>query len=128
MPNKISGADAMLKVLHEWGVTHIYGHPGGSLDSTMNALHNQQDKIKFIQVRHEEANAGKHRIFRSGSSKYAQEQPFLKTSAKCYLKGPHSVRSFCLPTAGECAILNTVSPAARGSRKTSFLLEERPNE
>ena len=53
MPNKISGADAMLKVLHEWGVTHIYGHPGGSLDSTMNALHNQQDKIKFIQVRHE---------------------------------------------------------------------------
>ena len=57
MPNKISGADAMLKVLHEWGVTHIYGHPGGSLDSTMNALHNQQDKIKFIQVRHEEAGA-----------------------------------------------------------------------
>lgn len=57
MPNKISGADAMLKVLHEWGVTHIYGHPGGSLDSTMNALHNQHDKIKFIQVRHEEAGA-----------------------------------------------------------------------
>ena len=80
------------------------------------------------QVRHEEANAGKHRVFRSGSRKYAQEQPFLKTSAKCYLKGPHTVWSFCLPTAGECAILNTVSPAARGSRKTSFLLEERPNE
>src|SRR5699024_8365288 len=65
MPNKISGADAMLKVLHEWGVNHINGHPGGSLDSTMNALHNQQDKIKFIQVRHEEAGA----LARSASAK-----------------------------------------------------------
>ena len=55
-----------------------------------------------------------------------EQSTFMNT--KCYLKGPHSVRSFCLPTAGECAILNTISPAARGSRKTSFLLEERPNE
>ncbi|EHO51077.1 pyruvate oxidase [Lentilactobacillus kisonensis] len=57
MVEKISGSDAVLKVLEQWGVKHIYGLPGGSFDSTMNAIHNQQDKITYIQVRHEEAGA-----------------------------------------------------------------------
>lgn len=57
MVNKISGSDAILKVLESWGIDHIYGYPGGSFDSTMNALYNQRKKIKFIQVRHEEAAA-----------------------------------------------------------------------
>ncbi|BDR57836.1 pyruvate oxidase [Xylocopilactobacillus apicola] len=57
MVNKISGSDAMLKVIESWGVDHIFGYPGGSFDSTMNALYNQSNKIKFIQVRHEEAGA-----------------------------------------------------------------------
>lgn len=45
----ISGSDAVLKVIEEWGVDHIYGYPGGSFDSTMNALYNQSNKMKFIQ-------------------------------------------------------------------------------
>lgn len=57
MVEKISGSDAVLKVLEQWGVTNIYGLPGGSFDSTMNAIHNQKNKINFIQVRHEEAGA-----------------------------------------------------------------------
>lgn len=57
MANKISGSDAILKVLESWGIDHVYGYPGGSFDSTMNALYNQSNKIKFIQVRHEEAGA-----------------------------------------------------------------------
>lgn len=40
MSEKISGSDAVLKVIQAWGVDHIYGLPGGSFDSTMNALHN----------------------------------------------------------------------------------------
>ncbi|MGP4116672.1 hypothetical protein ACS4N0_05800 [Levilactobacillus zymae] len=40
MSDKISGSDAVLKVIQDWGVNHIYGYPGGSFDSTMNALHN----------------------------------------------------------------------------------------
>lgn len=47
----------MLQVLVDWGIDHIYGYPGGSFDSTMNAIHEMQDKIKFIEVRHEEAGA-----------------------------------------------------------------------
>lgn len=51
---KISGSDALMKVLHEWGIKRIYGLPGGSFDSTMNAIHNWRDKIDYIGVRHEE--------------------------------------------------------------------------
>lgn len=57
MASEISGSDAVLKVIENWGVKHIYGFPGGSFDSTMNAIHNQKDKLQFVQVRHEEAGA-----------------------------------------------------------------------
>lgn len=45
MASEISGSDAVLKVIENWGVKHIYGFPGGSFDSTMNAIHNQKDKL-----------------------------------------------------------------------------------
>ncbi|WP_457951878.1 pyruvate oxidase [Lactiplantibacillus pentosus] len=54
---KISGSDAVLRVIQKWGVKHIYGLPGGSFDSTMNAIYNQRETLKYIQVRHEEAGA-----------------------------------------------------------------------
>jgi pyruvate oxidase len=54
---KINAADAMLKVIESWGVKNIYGLPGGSFDSTMNALHNRQDTLNYVQVRHEEVGA-----------------------------------------------------------------------
>ncbi len=44
----------MMKVLNEWGVKRIFGLPGGSFDSTMNAIHNWKDRIDYIGVRHEE--------------------------------------------------------------------------
>lgn len=53
----INASDAMIKVLEAWGVKHIFGLPGGSFDSTMNALHNRRDTMKYIQVRHEETGA-----------------------------------------------------------------------
>ena len=54
---KIKGANAVLDVMYKWGIDHLYGFPGGSIDSTMNAIYEMQDKIKFIEVRHEEAAA-----------------------------------------------------------------------
>ena len=47
----------MLKVIEDWGVKNIYGLPGGSIDSTMNALYNRRDTLNYIQVRHEEVGA-----------------------------------------------------------------------
>ncbi|WP_428897041.1 pyruvate oxidase [Parelusimicrobium proximum] len=48
---------AMLNVLKSWGVDHIYGIPGGSINSMMDALYEEQKSIKYIQVRHEEVGA-----------------------------------------------------------------------
>lgn len=57
MTEKINASDAMIKVLESWGVHNVYGLPGGSFDSTMNALYNRKSTINYVQVRHEEVGA-----------------------------------------------------------------------
>ncbi|KRN93139.1 pyruvate oxidase [Pediococcus stilesii] len=57
MDDKIKSGIAMVKVLESWGVDHVYGIPGGSFNSTMDALFSEKEKIKYIQVRHEEVGA-----------------------------------------------------------------------
>lgn len=57
MTEKIKSGISMVKVLEDWGVDHVYGIPGGSFNSIMDALHSEKDRIKFIQVRHEEVGA-----------------------------------------------------------------------
>lgn len=47
----------MLDVLESWGVNHVYGIPGGSFNSIMNAFYEKRDTMQFIQVRHEETGA-----------------------------------------------------------------------
>lgn len=54
---KINAAIAMVKVLEAWGVDHIYGIPGGSFNSTMDALYKERESVKYVQVRHEEVGA-----------------------------------------------------------------------
>lgn len=57
MTETINAAVAMIKVLESWDIDHIYGIPGGSFNSTMNALYKEKEKITYIQVRHEEVGA-----------------------------------------------------------------------
>ncbi|MGN7893414.1 pyruvate oxidase [Bacillus sp. 22475] len=52
-----TAGEALVDLLIDWGVEHIYGMPGDSINSIIEALRKKQDKIKFIQVRHEEAGA-----------------------------------------------------------------------
>jgi pyruvate oxidase len=47
----------MVNVLEAWGIDHIYGIPGGSFNSTMDALYHEREAVKYVQVRHEEAGA-----------------------------------------------------------------------
>ncbi|GAB7169271.1 hypothetical protein TUA1478L_12670 [Lactiplantibacillus plantarum] len=54
--NILAGA-AVIKVLEAWGVDHLYGIPGGSINSIMDALSAERDRIHYIQVRHEEVGA-----------------------------------------------------------------------
>ncbi|MGX7162511.1 pyruvate oxidase [Enterococcus massiliensis] len=55
--SKINASVAMVKVMADWGIDHIYGIPGGSFNSTMDALYEERQAVKYIQVRHEEAGA-----------------------------------------------------------------------
>lgn len=54
---KINAGTAMIKVFEAWGIDHIYGIPGGSFNSTMDALYHEWQSVKYVQVRHEEAGA-----------------------------------------------------------------------
>ena len=46
----------LLDILAEAGVKHIFGIPGDAINDLVEAIRTQ-DKITFIQVRHEEAGA-----------------------------------------------------------------------
>jgi pyruvate dehydrogenase (quinone) len=50
-------ADLIVERLIEWGVDTIFGFPGDGVDGFFEALRTHQEKLKFIQVRHEEAAA-----------------------------------------------------------------------
>src|SRR6266567_7811584 len=43
--------------LIDWGVKVVFGLPGDGINGIMEALRQRQDRIRFIQVRHEEAAA-----------------------------------------------------------------------
>ena len=50
-------ADLLVERLIEWGVDTIFGFPGDGINGIFGSLRTNQEKIRFIQVRHEEAAA-----------------------------------------------------------------------
>lgn len=50
-------SDVLLDTLIDWGVEVIFGLPGDGINGVFEAIRTRQDKIRFIQVRHEEAAA-----------------------------------------------------------------------
>ena len=52
-----TAADVLVERLIGWDVKHIFGLPGDGINGLMEALRTRQDKIQFVQVRHEEAAA-----------------------------------------------------------------------
>lgn len=52
-----TAADVLVETLIEWGVEVIFGLPGDGINGIMESLRLQKDKIRFVQVRHEEAAA-----------------------------------------------------------------------
>src|SRR4051812_10744621 len=53
----MTAADALVEILIDWGVDTIFGIPGDGINGIMESLRTRQDKIKFIQTRHEESAA-----------------------------------------------------------------------
>src|SRR5437588_8600824 len=52
-----TAADLLIERLIDWGVDTLFGFPGDGINGIFEALRTRQDKIRFIQVRHEEAAA-----------------------------------------------------------------------
>ncbi len=52
-----TAGDVIVETLMQWGVDTVFGFPGDGVDGVIEAFRKQMDKIKFIQVRHEEAAA-----------------------------------------------------------------------
>src|SRR5215470_11017496 len=50
-----TSADILVETLLVWDVRVVFGLPGDGINGIMEALRQRQKKIKFIQVRHEEA-------------------------------------------------------------------------
>ena len=47
----------LLQRLVDWGVKRIYGYPGDGINGLLGALEQFEDRLQFIQVRHEEMAA-----------------------------------------------------------------------
>ncbi len=52
-----TAADVLVETLLDWGVDTIFGIPGDGINGIMEALRTRQDKVRFVQVRHEESAA-----------------------------------------------------------------------
>lgn len=52
-----TAADILIDTLAGWGVDVIFGLPGDGINGIMEALRKRQDRIRFVQVRHEESSA-----------------------------------------------------------------------
>ena len=52
-----TAADRMVECLLEWGVETIFGLPGDGINGIMESLRQCQERIRFVQVRHEETAA-----------------------------------------------------------------------
>lgn len=50
-------AEMLIERLIDWGVDTLFGFPGDGINGIFEALRTNQEKLKFIQVRHEEAAA-----------------------------------------------------------------------
>src|SRR2546421_6392564 len=52
-----TAADVLIEGIINWGVDTVFGLPGDGINGIMEALRTRQDRVRFIQVRHEEAAA-----------------------------------------------------------------------
>jgi pyruvate dehydrogenase (quinone)/pyruvate oxidase len=52
-----TAADVLVETLLDWGVDTVFGIPGDGINGIIESFRTRQDKIRFIQVRHEEAAA-----------------------------------------------------------------------
>jgi pyruvate dehydrogenase (quinone) len=53
----ITTSDQILQRLHEWGVRRVFGYPGDGINGLMGAFDRMDERMQFVQARHEELAA-----------------------------------------------------------------------
>src|SRR5437762_14227161 len=53
----MNASDMLIETLMDWGVDTIFGLPGDGINGIMEALRTRQEKVRLLQVRHEESAA-----------------------------------------------------------------------
>ncbi|WP_282801715.1 biosynthetic-type acetolactate synthase large subunit [Secundilactobacillus kimchicus] len=76
-PDQMTGADVLVSSLRQQNVTHLFGYPGGTILSLMDAMYGQQ--FELILVRHEQGAA-------HAAEGYAKTTG--KTGVLCVTSGP----------------------------------------
>jgi len=51
------GAELLVDALEAWDIDTVFGMPGDGINGVMEALRKRRDRVRFIQVRHEESAA-----------------------------------------------------------------------
>lgn len=52
-----NASDILIETLVDWGVEVVFGLPGDGINGIMEALRTRQDRVRFVQVRHEASAA-----------------------------------------------------------------------
>jgi len=52
-----TAADVLIEALIDWGVDTVFGLPGDGINGIMEALRTRRERVRFVQVRHEETAA-----------------------------------------------------------------------
>jgi pyruvate dehydrogenase (quinone) len=52
-----TAAEILIDSIADWGVDVVFGLPGDGINGIMEALRQRRDRVRFVQVRHEEAAA-----------------------------------------------------------------------
>jgi hypothetical protein len=96
-----TAADVLIDTIHDWGVEVIFGLPGDGINGIMEALRQRQDKVRFVQVRHEEAAAfmacgyairGRPHLGRTSGSASASRTADMACPASTSFHTPAAVR------------------------------------
>jgi pyruvate dehydrogenase (quinone) len=53
----MNASDLLVETIRAWGVDVVFGLPGDGINGVMEALRKAKDRVRFIQVRHEESAA-----------------------------------------------------------------------
>lgn len=53
----VTAADMLVERMISWGIEVVFGLPGDGINGVMEALRKRQERIRFVQVRHEESAA-----------------------------------------------------------------------